>query len=111
MSDLFDDIWDWVSGGQVTRAREESGKLSNLHSRLEKLAGEYNHWHSKGKVLSKALYDIMIMAFNEVCKLQDIIEHLTVNQRKIAEYTIEGKKYASKDLERYLLALNSASDS
>jgi len=111
MPDIFDDLWDWVSGGQVTRAREERGKLDALHSRLEKLVKNYKYWHLQGTILSKALYQITIMAFNEVCKLNDIIEHLTIKQRKINEHTLRDKNYILKDIEQSISALKSISGS
>ena len=111
MPDLFDDIWDWVSGGQVTRASEERGRLSSLRSRLETLVKSYSYWHEQGTILSKSLYRITIMAYGEVCRLHDVIEHLTINQRKIIEQSLKNKRYALKNIERSLLAINSVFDS
>ena len=107
MSSLFDDVWDWISGGQVSRAREEEGRLYDLRHRLKIMIKNYDYWHSQGKIMSKALHQITIMAFNEVNRLHGIIEHLTINQRKIIEHNLQGKKYALKDIERSLSAVKS----
>ena len=111
MSNLFDDIWDALSGGQVTRAREEKGKLFSLRSRLETTVKNYNYWYTQGTILSKSLYQITIMAFNEVRKLHDIFEHISVNQRNIIEHALQKKDYVLKDIEKSVSALNAISNS
>ena len=85
MSNLFDDIRDALSGGQVSKVREEEGRLLAYRSRLETLVKNYNYWSAQGTILSKSLYKITIMAFNEVRKLNDIFTHLTVRQGNIIE--------------------------
>jgi hypothetical protein len=109
MSDLFDSIWDWVSGGQVSRNQQEEIRLAGLHVRLETLVKNYNYWYLQGTILSKALYQITILAFNGVCKIQDKIRHLSVKQRDIVEHTLQNKKYDLKDIEQTLAALSSIS--
>ena len=111
MSDLFDQIWDWVSGGQITRNQMEEAKLAKLRERLEKTIKSYERWHRRSSVLAKSLYKITIMAFDEVCKLQEIMGHLTVQQRTIMEQTLERKQYALKGIERSLSYLSSISAS
>jgi hypothetical protein len=109
MSDLFDNIWDWVSGGQVSRNQQEEMRLSALHGRLETLTKNYNYWYLQETILSKALYQITILAFNDVCKIQDIIKHLSVKQRNIVEHSLQTSKYDLKDIEQTLAILSTIS--
>lgn len=110
MSD-FDDIWDWISGGQVTRNKMEESELSGLRYKLEKRVNSYNKWHRRGIILSKAMYQITITAFSEVCKLHDMINHLSIKQRNIVEHSLQNKNYALKDIERTLSTLKVHSSS
>lgn len=111
MSGLFDDIWDWVSGGQITRNNIERSKLSTLRSKLETTVKNYNYWYSQSMILSKALYQVTIQAFTEICKLNDIKENLTVEQRNIIEHDFRNKKFKLKDIESAITALKSVSNS
>ncbi|MCL1991458.1 MAG: hypothetical protein FWG66_00730 [Spirochaetes bacterium] len=111
MSDLFDGIWDMVSGGQVSRNQMEQNKLYQLRERLEKAIKSYERWHKRGTVLARALYKITLMAFGEVCKLQDMIAHLSIAQRGIVEQKLQKKHYALQDIEKSLSYLKSHSAS
>jgi chromosome segregation ATPase len=108
MSELFDGFWDWLSGGQVTRNEAERRRLNELQGEIDRLRKKYHKWHDRGRILSRSLYRITLMAFKEVCKMQDIISHLTVKQRRIVEYSLKNEKYELKEIEKSIAALNSS---
>jgi hypothetical protein len=106
-----DKFVDWLTGGQLSHARKESAELFCLEGRLKALVKNYKYWYQKAQILSKALYRITLQAYLEVSKIHDIISHLSINQRKIAEHTLQNKHHTLKNIEASIDSLRSISGS